>query len=121
MSLSTADREKLADAGFMEFEIQSFAEAKTPNGKDQPAINLGSPLWQAVIGHRKDWVENRINEGWTPLQIEGAIEEFYLTDPRRDPWYFLKIEYQPVAQKDFDKQMQLRSQRRVGAELKGYY
>jgi len=117
MSLSLEDAGTLKAAGFLSYEIEKLAGAKTPDGKDQPPVNLGSPAWRATLGSRSDWTTDKIVRGWTLEEIESAIMNYYLKDPERSPFDFLKAEYKSKVRTDYHEGVQKRKQREIDAVL----
>ncbi len=101
MSLSQADAKRLTAAGFLQHEIDELAGAKDPSGKDQPAINLSSPIWQATLKSRQDWWIDKINRNWTEDDIHREIIGYYEKNSERSPWDFLKAEYKPPKKVDY--------------------
>lgn len=111
LALSYDDAEKLRRVGFTDYEINAFAEGKTPDGKDQPTINLSSEVWQRVMSSRGKWNADKIAKDWTVEERENAVMDYYVRSAERNPWDFLKAEYQPPLKKDYYEA--LRGQKKV--------
>lgn len=101
MTISSNDAENLRRAGFTEYELDLLANAKTPDGKDQPAIKIDGPAWQSSLRSRRQWYDDRIANGWTEQQIINAVFSYYAADKKRTPFDFLKIEYRPRKRVDY--------------------
>lgn len=96
MNLLTNDEaNQLREAGYTDWEIDLFSNAKTPDGKDQPPINLSSEVWIAAMEDRRKWKDDLLSKGWTEEQFERNIYDQYNRDPNQSPWDFLKKEYKP--------------------------
>lgn len=121
MSLSFESAERLRLAGFVAYELEAYAEAKAPDGKDQPFVDLGTPLWGRVIESRQSWVEDKIGKGWIQAEIENAIMDYYAKDPERTPFSFLKAEYKSKTKRDYYIEVRARAQRQINTDLKKYY
>lgn len=109
MALSFSDAAELRDDGFQDFEIEQFASAKTPNGLDQPAIDIHSSLWQAVRHSRREWYDSKLKRGWTNYQIVDEIRRYYRKRSDRSPFDFLKAEYKPPQRLDYISAVKARS------------
>ena len=99
--LSYDDAERLKSAGYTEWEIEQFSEGRTPDGKDQPSIDLNNIVWQKAMASRRKWKDNLIADGWTEQQFVQSIYDQYNKDPKQSPWDFLKSEYKPPQKADF--------------------
>ncbi len=120
MTISPNDYDQLHDAGFIDEEIRMFAEAKTPDGRDQPMINLESPVWQAAMLSRFNKIRNLRDSGRSRGLPEDLINEnihnlLYRMYNRgkASPWDWLKIEYVPVQKKDYITFVRQRALRRT--------
>jgi len=121
VSLSFDDAERLRAAGFVNWEIGRFSEAKTPDEKDQPPIDINTPIWGRVMESRRSWTDDKIVRGWAKDEIENAIMDYYRRNPEKDPWSFLKAEYKPPLKKDYYEAVRAREQRQINIELGKYY
>ena len=101
MPLSMSDYNTLIKAGFSYSEITKLSEAKTVDGKPQPAIDLNSPAWRVTLNTRKLWHNDMQARGWTKEQIKAEIENYYNRDVKRSPFDFLKAEYRPPVKLDY--------------------
>jgi hypothetical protein len=101
LSISLGDAERLHRAGFLDAEIEEFSSAQDSLGRNQPPINLSSPVWQSVLRSRRDWTDERLRRGWTPEEIENEIKRYYRMRDTRSPWDFIKAEYRPRARVDY--------------------
>lgn len=101
MTISSNDADRLRRAGFTEHELDLLANAKTPDGKDQPAIDVGSPAWQSTLKSRREWYDDKIAKGWKDQEIINEVFNYYAADKRRTPFDFLKIEYRPRKRVDY--------------------
>ena len=119
MTLSFDDAAKLKTSGFTDYEIEVFATAVDTEGKPQPPIELGKPVWQRVMKSRRDWVDDKINKGWTVEEIEGELMGYYKRKAERSPWDFLKIEYVSKAKVDYRAAVRRRAREEI-AELGRY-
>ena len=99
--LSNEDSERLIAAGYTLWEIDQFASATTPDGQQQPAIDLSKKPWIDAMESRSNWYSKMIADGWTYQQYEQAIYEQYNRNPNQSPWDFLKSEYKPPQHADF--------------------
>ena len=99
--LTNEDAERLKEAGYTEWEVDQFSDAKTPEGKDQPQIDLNSQPWIKAIENRHKWKNQLISEGWTEEQFVKNIYEQYNRNPNQSPWDFLKTEYKPPQKPKF--------------------
>jgi len=120
MTISANDAQKLRDAGFSEWEINELSNARTPDGKDQPPINIDSPAWQAVLKSRKEWTDDKIRRGWRRKEIENEIMNYYNKDTRRTPFDFLKAEYRPRKRIDYLTALGESKKMAIEQELKEY-
>jgi hypothetical protein len=101
MTISSEDFDILRKAGFVEYELEQIANAKTPDGKDQPPIDINSPAWRAVIKSRREWTDDKIARGWQLDAIINEVMNYYHKDERRTPFDFLKAEYRPRKRVDY--------------------
>jgi len=120
LTISANDAAMLRQAGFLESEIQGFAEAKTTDGKDQPPVNINSPVWQAVIESRREWWIDKIDRGWTEHEIVAELENYYKRDSKRNPFDFIRAEYKPPRKKDYMDIVRKRAVAQIKSELEGY-
>lgn len=87
--LTNTDIRKLKSAGFIDYEI--FGHPKSLNTHE--TSDLRSLAWKAVLASRAEWTKRVKGNGWTDEQIINAIMNWY-AGTNRDPWAFLKAEYQ---------------------------
>jgi hypothetical protein len=120
MTISSNDSDKLRQAGFTDWEILEIANAKTPDGKDQPPINIDGDAWKAVLKSRKEWKDDKIKRGWLDKEIENEIMNYYLKDTRRTPFDFLKAEYRPRKRIDYLTALSESKKMAIEQELKDY-
>ncbi len=120
MTLSSADAERLLAAGFLEGEVRELAEAKSPDGKDQPPIDLNSPVWQSVMKSRQEWIQDKVARNWTEEEILREIMAYYERGEGRSPWDFIRAEYKPVKRADYLDARKRRHEAQIVTELKGY-
>lgn len=120
MTLSYNNAEKLRDAGFLDYEIEQLAGAKTLDGKDQPSINLDSPAWKAVMKSRLEWIEDKINRDWTVDEMDNILMDYYMRDPKRSPWDFLKMEYRGKTRIGYYEGLRNRKRKEAEAVLGKY-
>ena len=90
--LAPGDRKRLRDVGFLDFEIDEYANAPT-------LFNLDNDTWQRVMRSRKNWMMGMIDEGSVKEDIEDAIMDWYDTKTKRSPWDWLRLEGSPVPYK----------------------
>lgn len=124
--LSTAQATRLRAAGFIEYEIQQFDAATTPDGQTaQPRISLSSHTWAIAIGKRYRWVQDQKSRGLTNKQIADKINEYYRKRGirKRSPWDFIRESYKPIKQLDFSSAIVARRQAkdRIARGLGGIY
>ena len=120
MALSFDDAKRLQEAGFLDFEIEKIAEAETVDGKEQPPVDLSSPVWQRVLESRASWMADKVAKNWSQEEIERNIMDYYARGAKRNPYDFLKAEYRPIKKRDFWVEIRARNQRKVKASLRGY-
>lgn len=120
MTLSSDDSQRLRSAGFSDWEINELANARTPDGKDQPPINIDGDAWKAVLKSRKEWTDDKIRRGWLDKEIENEIMNYYLKDTRRTPFDFLKAEYRPRKRIDYLTALGESKKMAIEQELKDY-
>jgi len=120
LTISVADAARLRQAGFLETEVTTIAEAKTVTGADQPPVNLDSPIWQAVMESRREWWTDKIGRGWTESEIVNELQNYYRRDKSRNPFDFLKSAYKPPAKKDYMELIRKRHAAQIAGELEGY-
>lgn len=101
MPISMEDERRLKDAGFLNFEIEQFAAAKSPSGKDQPFVSLDTPVWRRVMDSRRAWIQDKIEQNWTDSEIENELMGYYQRDKSRSPWDFIRVEYKPPTRVDY--------------------
>ncbi len=116
MTISFEDAKRLEAAGFLEYEIAAFALAIDGEGKPQPPVILDSPVWLRVLASRREWVDDKIERGWTDEQITETLMDYYRRKEERTPWDFLKAEYRPPMKVDYTAAIRRRAQMEV-AEL----
>lgn len=112
--------ERLSQAGFSDYEINEFSQARSKNGVPI-THNIDSQTWQAMINERASWVESLKNRGWTDEQIKREIQDYYTRRSGRSPFDFLKAEYRPIRRADYwDSQ---RNQKKVDimSDVTGYF
>ena len=101
MTISVEDAKILRESGFLESEVLRFSESKTPEGVDQPPIDISTPVWQAMLRSRREWVEDKIAKGWDKGEVTSELRAYYKRDESRSPWDFLKAEYRPAKRVDY--------------------
>jgi hypothetical protein len=99
--LTLDDSNRLKDAGYTDWEIGQFSEGRTPDGKDQPPINLNDIPWQKAMTSRRKWKDQLISDGWSEQQFVENIYSQYNKDIGTSPWDFLKAEYKPPQKVNF--------------------
>ena len=114
MTLSANDAQRLKNAGFTDYEIDLLSNAKDPEGKDQPPINIDGDAWKATIKSRSDWWDDKIAKGWNRQEIINELMNYYQRDERRTPFDFLKAEYRPRKRVDYFSIM--REMKKIGIE-----
>jgi hypothetical protein len=120
LTISANDAARLRQAGFLESEIEGFANAVTSDGKPQPPIDIDSPVWQAVLESRREWWVDKIDRGWTEQEIINELQNYYRRDAKRNPWDFIKAEYKPPRKKDYMEIARKRYAAQIAGELEGY-
>lgn len=121
MPISQYDADNLANAGFTPYEIQQISQATTSSGTSQTPVNTDSPIWQAVIRSRRDWVEDKIARGWNWMEIRNEIENYYRRDAKRSPFDFLRAEYKPPKRMDYIEMIRRRTQADIEENLDNYF
>jgi len=101
MTITNDDSDRLERAGYLEFEILEFANATNPDGSPQKPINLDSPVWQAMLKSRYDWIQDKIERRWTRDEYTREIMAYYERDKKRSPFDFLKEMYKPPKKADY--------------------
>lgn len=91
-----------------------MAEADTP-------IELDGPAWQQVMGSRRRWVNTRRAAGWTEDEIENVIMDYYAGGRKRNPFDFVKAEYEPTKRKDYYEMVRAREQRKIEVVMGKYF
>ena len=99
--LNGDDGDKLLAAGYTLWEVQEFSEARTPEGVDQPAIDLTKKPWIEALSSRRKWRDSLLSAGWTYEQFEKAVYDQYNRDTKQSPWDFLKSEYKAPGKPNF--------------------
>ena len=120
MTISAADADRLRQAGFIESEIEGFANAVTADGKPQPPVNLDSPVWQRVLESRREWWIDKVERGWTEHEIISELQNYYKRDAKRNPFDFLRAEYRPPKKKDYMEIARKRATAQIAGDLEGY-
>ena len=120
MTISANDASRLRQAGFIESEIEGFANAVTANGEPQSPIDLDSPVWQAVIESRREWWIDKVDRGWTEHEIVAELENYYRRDSKRNPFDFIRAEYKPPRKRDYMDIARKRAASQIEGELEGY-
>lgn len=103
MSLSQDDAERLKRAGFIDIEIEYFANAQTNqyDSSSQGPIDLSSELWQDVMNSRTKWIQDMYNLGMNSMEIDDQIRMYYLRSKVRNPYDFVKAEYKGRKKVDY--------------------
>jgi len=120
LTISYEDGQTLLAAGFLQYEVDQYAKAVDPAGNPQPAVDLSQPVWQRAMRSRRDWVEDKINRGWSEAEIQDELMNYYRRGEKRSPWDFLKIEYRSPKRLDYLEAVRRRAQARVTAVLGRY-
>ena len=120
MTISLEDAHRLTAAGFVDSEVEAYATATDPKGNPQPPIDLNSPAWQAALKSRREWIEDKVDRGWSPEEINAEILGYYARGAKRNPWDFLKIEYKDPQKVDYRAAVRRRAKARVTAVLGKY-
>jgi hypothetical protein len=102
-TLNQEQMNRLYDAGFSKFEIETFDQAKEKDGTYQKPFNIDSPVWQEVIKKRTERAK-RIRDGYyadtsRPLDrrwLSRIINEWYVQHKNADPFDWLKREYRRI-------------------------
>lgn len=116
--LTSHNRTLLRNAGFIDIELQKFESADAfPNG---PLENF--PAWMTMMDSRREWVEDKINRGWTEDEIERELANYYRHDSRRTPFDFLRAEYRPPKKsRDYQNMITRRNKNIIKEELPNYF
>ena len=104
MSLLQDDVERLKAAGFIDMEIEYFANAQTNqyDSSSQGPIDLNSELWHDVIQSRVDWIKyHRDVLMENSMEIDDQIRMYYLRNKERNPYDFVKAEYKGRKKVDY--------------------
>jgi len=120
LTISSRDTDILRHAGFIESEIEGFANAMTTKGEPQPPIDIDSPVWQAVIESRKGWWIDKVDRGWTEHEIVAELQNYYRRDSKRNPFDFIRAEYKPPRKVDYMDIVRKRAASQINSELEGY-
>jgi len=120
LTLSFSDARRLKEAGFTDNEIVMFAASTLPNGSAQPRVELDSPVWRSVLESRREWVLDRINNGWDKYEIDIALNNYYRRKSDRSPFDFLKKEYYSTKNINYKAALRRRKQIEIERELPGY-
>ena len=113
MTVSRNGWSRLRRAGFLDSEIIEFDQATDSTGNLQPQINLNTPVWQAAMKSRYDWIQDKVARGWTKQQIISMIRNYYAKSKTASPWDFLKAEYRPAKKTDFITALRRRTQKKL--------
>jgi len=106
--------------GFSHREIAELARTTEPEGK-QPQPNLESPLWQAVLQSRLDWVRDKVQRDWSWGDITNEVNAYYDRDKQRSIYDFLRAEYRSPKKADYIAARRRRAAVQVASNLPGYY
>jgi len=120
LSISSNDAERLRAAGFLDQEIYEIASATTPDGQQQPPIDLDSQVWQNVLESRVKWIEQKLADGWNEERIREEIMAYYRRGTSRNPFDFLKAEYRPPKRVDYWEAMRRKKQAGIKNTIEGY-
>jgi len=120
LSISSEAAQQLLDAGFLGSEVQDIAEAKTSDGKDQPPIDINSPIWQSVMKSRRDWWQDKRDRGWSEEEIITELMNYYRRDKSRTPYDFIRAEYKPPKKVDYIEIVRSRNRAQIIGEIDGY-
>jgi hypothetical protein len=113
MALSYDDVIRLFKSGFVFREIKTFNTLKSPSGEPQ-VVDLDTKTWMAMMQQRRMWREDRLREGWSPREIEDAINGFYEKDRGNKPTDFLKGAYKPPRRiSDYKKAVRVRMRTKI--------
>ena len=94
-ALNYTQKQYMLRKGFLPYEVKAFADAKTPNGKQQN-LDFHSKPFQSMISERERYIHKLAMKGFTPMQSRQRIEMLYKAKRgKASPWDFLKIEYRP--------------------------
>ena len=120
--LNRAQKLAMLQHYWLPYEIEAFANAKTPDGKAQHLAYTSAPF-QAMIIHRMEYANKRKKLGEDDLTIRRRILMLYGTRRgKASPWDFLKIEYQPIKpMTDYIWNVKMQAKQRIARTLgKGY-
>lgn len=105
---------KMRSAGFINMEIRNiFSAGNTP-------MLFTTEPFKAMLVSRRKWFRDRVESGWSKVQIIEAIKKYYSVE-RRSPFDFLRKEYKPPLRVDFKvyrEAMRKRAQRDTRALYK---
>ena len=120
MTISANDAARLRQAGFIEGEIEGFANAVFADGKPQPPVNLDSPVWTRVLESRREWWIDKVERGWIEREIIGELQNYYRRDAKRNPFDFIRAEYKPPKKHSYMDIARKRAAAQIESELEGY-
>ena len=119
MTLSANDAMILQMVGFTDREIKEFADAKTPEGKPQPPINLNSPVWIKVMearmakaGQIRTIYHKTHKKKLARSKYEQLVNLWY-SKSKANPWDWLKLIYIPKKKTDFGNAVRNRAARKL--------
>lgn len=93
--LTMKQKNHMLKSGFLPSEIMAIDRAKMPDGKQQESIYNSEPF-KAMIKSRREYITDRMKEGFTRLHVKDKIKEYYRLKSGRSPFDFLKLEYKPT-------------------------
>jgi len=91
MTITNEDKQILADAGFIDYEINEYDIAHFADGTPQH-INILTPEWQSAIKSRNDWRQDKVDRGWTKEEIIREVTSYYRLGEKRNPFDFIQAQ-----------------------------
>jgi hypothetical protein len=84
--LSDSDAMVLIDAGFIKYEVDTYAASATK-------VDLETSAWQYAVQSRRELVARKKAEGRSDEEIENMIMDYYKTVDEASPYDWLREIY----------------------------
>lgn len=100
MTITRQDAERLEKSGFTRQEIMEIAQARTPDGKFQPPVDLNDAAWQKTMNLRYNFniklrqdFKRTHKRDLTRAQYDGIVNQWYKGGIRKTPFDWLVEAY----------------------------